>query len=86
MEATQDTYLFDAGTEEDQPVGFGPDQAPFQSGPDTGAPDANSSIRRVMEIEDLQFGKGTISSMPGVSGFEDPRGGYNLVKVTVTAN
>lgn len=86
MEATQDTYLFDAGTEEDQPVGFGPDQAPFQSGPDTGAPDANSSIRRVMEIEDLQFGKGTISSMPGVSGFEDPRGGYNLVRVTVTAN
>jgi len=31
--ATEKTYLFDAGTEMDQPIGFGPDQAPFQTAP-----------------------------------------------------
>jgi hypothetical protein len=85
-EATFGTYLFDAGTEVDQPVGMGMDQAPFQTGPNTGAADDNTTIRRVMEINDLQFGKGTISSEEGVSGYEDLRGGYNLVKVTIEPN
>ena len=85
-EATLKTYLFDAGTEVDQAIGFGEDQAPFQAGPNTGAADDDNSIRRVMEIEDVQFGKGSISSPAGVVGYADPRGGYNIVKVTVTPN
>jgi len=84
--ATEKTYLFDAGTEVDQPVGFGPDQAPFQSGPNTGAADDNNLIRRVMEIDDVQYGKGLISSAAGVAGYGDPRGGYNIVKVLVEPN
>ncbi|MGB5554785.1 MAG: spondin domain-containing protein, partial [Flavobacteriaceae bacterium] len=84
--ATEKSYLYDAGTEVDQTVGFGPDQAPFQSGPNTGAADSNNLIRRVMEIENVQFGKGPISSYAGVAGFTDPRGGYNIVKVIVEPN
>ncbi|WP_273566767.1 spondin domain-containing protein [Maribacter halichondriae] len=84
--ATEKTYLYDAGTEIDQPVGFGPDQAPFQSGPNTGAADDNNLIRRVMEINDLQFGKGSINSATGVAGYADPRGGYNIVRVSVEPN
>ncbi|MFH6603815.1 spondin domain-containing protein [Maribacter algicola] len=84
--ATEKTYLYDAGTEVDQTVGMGPDQAPFQSGPNTGAEDDNNLIRRVMEINDMQYGKGTISSPAGVAGHGDPRGGYNLVKVLVEPN
>ncbi|NHF60134.1 hypothetical protein FK220_012320 [Flavobacteriaceae bacterium TP-CH-4] len=85
-EATEKTYLYDAGTEADQPVGFGEDQAPFQSSPNTGAADDNTSIRRVMEINDVQFGKGLIASPAGVVGMNDPRGGYNVVRITVTPN
>lgn len=85
-EATLKTYLYDSGTEVDQVVGFGEDQAPWQSGPNTGAADDNTTIRRVAEIEDVQFGKGLISSPAGVVGYADPRGGYNVVKVTVTPN
>ena len=85
-EITNSTYLFDAGTEVDQATGFGPDQAPFQAGPNTGASDDNNMVRRVMQIEDLQFGKGVISSESGVAGYGDLRGGYNLVKVTIQPN
>ena len=84
--ATEKTYLFDAGTEVDQAVGFGTDQAPFQTAPDSGAADENTLIRRVSEIEDIQFGKGIIRSQAGVIGFEDPRGGYNVVEVIVEPN
>jgi len=84
--ASEKTYLFDAGTEMDQPVGFGSDQAPFQAAPNTGATDQNDLIRRVMEIDDLQFGKGPTVSPDGVSGSMDPRGGYNLVEVTIIPN
>lgn len=83
--ATNELYLFDAGTEINQPIGFGPDQAPFQAAPNTGAADPNSLIRRVDEIDDLQFGKGPISSPDGVAGSADPRGGYNLVKIAIEA-
>lgn len=85
-DATNSTYLFDAGTEEDQPIGMGMDQAPFQSGPNTGATDDDSNVRRVAGIYDVQFGKGQISSAEGVAGYADPRGGYNLVKVVITPN
>lgn len=85
-EITQQTYLYDAGTEMDQPIGMGADQAPFQTGPNTGATDENNLIRRVMEINDVQFGKGPIHSYEGVAGYPDLRGGYNLVHVTIEAN
>lgn len=85
-DATQDTYLFDAGTEEDQAVGLGMDQAPFQSGPNTGAADDDTSVRRVTEIDDIQYGKGSIQSEEGVAGFNDLRGGFNLVKVSIIPN
>jgi len=81
--ASSNTYLYDAGTEEDQAVGFGNDQVMNQSAPNTGAADANTSIRRVGVIEDVQFGKGEISSAPGVTWFGDPRGGYNIIEVDI---
>ena len=37
--------LWNAGTEVDQPLGVGPDQAPLQSGPNTGAPDPDNTVR-----------------------------------------
>ncbi len=77
------TYLYDAGTEDDQPVGFGGDQVMNQSGPNTGAADADTSIRRVSALDDVQFGKGVINSGPGVTWFGDPRGGYNLIEVDI---
>lgn len=82
-DAGMEAYLFDAGTEADEPVGQGPNQAPRQEGADAGDPDDDTSIRRVESIDDVQFGKGTIDSGPGVVGLEDPRGGYNLVTVSV---
>ncbi|MFS4491921.1 spondin domain-containing protein [Maribacter sp. 2308TA10-17] len=84
--ATEKSYLYDAGTEVDQVVGFGADQPMRQAGPNSGAADENTSIRRVSEIDDVQFGKGLISSAAGVVGYADPRGGYNLIKVTITPN
>jgi hypothetical protein len=83
---TYSAYLLDAGTETDQPIGFGPDQAPFQAAPGTGDPDGNPNIRRVMEINDVQFGKGPVASGPGIAGFGDPRGGYNLIEISVEPN
>ncbi|MEP3209919.1 MAG: spondin domain-containing protein [Maribacter sp.] len=84
--ATEKSYLYDAGTEIDQVVGFGADQPMRQAGPNSGAADENTTIRRVSEIDDVQFGKGIISSPAGVVGYGDARGGYNLVKVTISAN
>lgn len=84
--ATEKSYLYDAGTEIDQVVGFGADQPMRQTGPNSGADDQNTAIRRVTSIEDVQFGKGIINSAAGVVGYADSRGGYNLVKVTITAN
>jgi hypothetical protein len=40
-------HLWDAGTEMNQWPGAGPDQAPRQSGPDTGAADATNTVRMV---------------------------------------
>ncbi|SHG99775.1 spondin domain-containing protein [Flagellimonas flava] len=80
---SDESYLFDAGTEVDEPVGFGMYQAPRQSVLDDGPADANSTIRRVSELEDVQFGKGTYNNGPGVVYLRDPRGGYNLVKIDI---
>ena len=80
---SDEAYLFDAGTEVDEAVGFGANQAPRQAGPNSGAPDSDTSIRRVGEIEDEQFGKGMITSAAGVIYLEDPRGGYNLIRVDI---
>ncbi len=78
------SYLYDAGTEVDQPVGMGADQAPRQgAGGNVGAADDNTSVRRVGELNDVQFGKGVITSSAGVVSQEDPRGGYNLVLVEI---
>ena len=75
-----------AGTEEDQAVGMGMDQAPFQSGSNTGAADDDTTVRRVTEINDVQYGKGPIQSEVGVAGYNDLRGGFNLVKVSIEPN
>ncbi len=80
---SDEAYLFDSGTEVDEEVGFGANQAPRQSGPNSGAADSNTTIRRVSEIDDVQFGKGTISSGPGVVYLQDPRGGYNIIRVDI---
>lgn len=81
--ASARSYLYDAGTEVDQAVGFGVDQAPRQAGPNTGAADSNTTIRRVSNLEDVQYGKGVYNSGPGVVAIEDGRGGYNLVTVEI---
>jgi Spondin_N len=46
-DVTDAIYLWDAGTEINQTVGEGPDQAPRQSGPDTGASDPIKRVRLV---------------------------------------
>ena len=42
---TDQLRIYDAGTEADQAIGAGPDQAPRQAGPNTGADDEDSEIR-----------------------------------------
>jgi len=81
--ASTKSYLYDAGTEVDQAVGFGADQAPRQGGPNAGSADGNNLVRRVGALEDVQFGKGLIESPAGVVYLEDPRGGYNVIRVEV---
>jgi len=81
--ASTKSYLYDAGTEVDQAVGFGADQAPRQGGPDQGAIDGDNLVRRVGALEDVQFGKGLIESPAGVVYLQDPRGGYNVIRVEI---
>jgi hypothetical protein len=50
-DVTDAIYLWDAGTEIDQTVGEGPDQAPRQAGPDTGASDPIKRVRLVNSSE-----------------------------------
>lgn len=80
---TYKNYLYDSGTEVDQEVGFGNGQP--MRGNETVADDANTNVRRVQELNDVQFGKSVISSPAGVTQFLDDRGGYNLVDVSVEA-
>lgn len=44
-DVTDYLYLWDAGSEEDQEPGLGPDQAPRQAGPNTGAADDDMTVR-----------------------------------------
>lgn len=46
-DVTDMVFTYDSGTEADQPVGEGADQAPRQAGPDTGAEDPDANIRSV---------------------------------------
>jgi hypothetical protein len=74
-------YLYDAGTEEDQIIGLGNGQ-PMRGNANV-ADDADTSVRRVRELNDVQFGKGIIASPAGVTQHRDPRGGYNLIEVSI---
>ncbi|MEM8923221.1 MAG: spondin domain-containing protein [Actinomycetota bacterium] len=46
-DVTDQLAVYDAGTEIDQPLGEGADQAPRQAGPDTGADDPDNTVRSV---------------------------------------
>ncbi len=46
-EITDQVRIWDAGTEVDQPIGEGPDQAPRQAAPNTGAADPDPVVREV---------------------------------------
>ncbi len=48
---TDQIFVWDAGTEANQPLGEGSDQAPRQASPNTGDPDADDSVRRVEDNE-----------------------------------
>jgi len=75
---SDEIYLFDAGTEADEFVGIGD----FLGTP-PGPVDSNTIIRRVMGINDQQFGKGIIESAAGTAWSGDPRGGYNLLEIDI---
>lgn len=81
--ASSKSYLYDAGTEVDEAVGFGIYQAPRQSGPNEGPVDENTTVRRVGNLEDVQFGKGVYDNGPGVVYVQDPRGGYNVISINI---
>lgn len=46
-DVTDQVTVWDAGTEANQPLGEGSDQAPRQAAPDTGDPDSDDSVRMV---------------------------------------
>ncbi len=50
-DVTAQIYLWDAGTEVNQEPGVGPDQAPRQSGPDTGMAE-NGTIKMIADVMD----------------------------------
>jgi hypothetical protein len=50
-DVTRQVGLWDAGTEQNEEPGAGPNQAPRQSGPDTG-PSEDAPVRRIEEVED----------------------------------
>jgi len=74
-------YLYDSGTEEDEVVGLGGGQ-PMNGNSSVGA-DGNTNVRRVTALNDVQFGKGIISTTAGVTQENEVRGGYNLIDVKV---
>jgi len=92
---SSNTYLYDAGTEVDQPIGLGVDQPGRQAGPNTGDADADVNVRRVGAMTPAQFGLPTVNSGPGVTyggtyfvdgqmiQSHDPRGGYNMCIIEV---
>lgn len=74
-------YLYDSGTELDQSVGLGNGQP--MNGNVTVADDTDTNVRRVRALNDEQFGKGLISSPAGVTQTLDPRGGYNIIELSI---
>ena len=48
---TAEVQIWDAGTEADQTFGMGADQAPRQSGPNTGAVDPDNTVREVTMLD-----------------------------------
>ena len=74
-------YLYDSGTETDQIVGLGDGQP--MNGNNPVAEDNDTTVRRVTELDDVQFGKGIITSPAGVTQNNEVRGGYNLIEVSV---
>lgn len=50
---TAEIALWDAGTEADQPLGEGADQAPRQEAPNTGDPDPDPNVRKVADATGL---------------------------------
>ena len=74
-------YLYDSGTETDQEVGLGNGQPML--GNENVADDSDTTVRRVSELNDVQFGKGIINSAAGVTQNRESRGGYNLIEVIV---
>lgn len=48
-DVTSQLYLWDAGTEADEPVGERPNQAPRQAGPNTGPADTDNTVRQVLD-------------------------------------
>ncbi len=58
--------IIDAGTEIDQPIGSGPDQAPRQAGPNTGADDPDDDVRRVRGRNVANYL--TVTVTPGADG------------------
>lgn len=79
-EESDEIYLFDAGTEADEFIGIGDN---LGNGTESGPADPNTTIRRVGTIEDMQFGKGTFNSGPGVVWSSDERGGYGIIEINV---
>ena len=53
--------LYDAGTEEDEPVGEGANQAPRQSGPNTGPADDDNTVRGVEMMDAADFVEVSVS-------------------------
>ena len=51
-DVTDYVSLWDAGTELNEPVGTGENQAPRQSGPNTGASDPDQRVRKVYDLRD----------------------------------
>src|SRR5690606_21141730 len=49
-DVTDQVYLWDAGSEQNAEPGVGPNQAPRQSGPNTGPADEDTSVRLVNDM------------------------------------
>jgi hypothetical protein len=74
-DVTDQVYVWDAGTEEDQPPLQGSNQAPRQAAPNTGPADADAHVRRVAEFPVGAFG--SAPAKPGdslVFEFAAPKG------------
>ncbi len=65
-DVTDQVFTFDSGTEVDQEVGTGADQAPRQTGPDTGDADPDDNVRAVDSETAADYVRVTVT--PGDAG------------------